>query len=1567
MKKRFLGTLIFACALSMSVSACSIPLKPSGSGDDTSYTENEQIKAIYLKAVEAGYDGTYEEWLETIKGQDGTSILFDSKDPESDDGKVGDFYLNINSWDLFVKTENGWVKVGNILGKDGKDGDTPYIGENGNWWVGDKDLGVPAQGPQGEPGQNGQQGEPGQNGQQGEPGQNGQTPYIGENGNWWIGDTDTKVPATGPQGEPGQNGQNGQNGKDGDTPYIGQNGNWWIGDKDLGVPATGPQGEPGQNGSNGQNGKDGDTPYIGENGNWWIGDTDTKVPATGPQGEPGQNGENGQNGQNGKDGDTPYIGQNGNWWVGDKDLGVPAQGPQGQQGEPGQNGQNGQNGENGQTAWSNTILPSFHGYVDVNVGSALEGDTIVFTAHRDWGYDLVDIYLNGESYIEEYDRDSCTLTVEMVKNGYVVRPVFDEFYYHVYYLNSFGDIMSDEWVRIDSYTSYNAPEFIYGDDGEYEFVGWDRNFIPVTGDTTYTANYVKVQSAIEKYGTVHAGTEEDPFDNADAVKVARNLRSEDRNKYFYIEGTIERFYHAPENRSTGYCSWFMTPGEEGEEQFEIYSCSPSGAVPEGFTWETIGLGDHFVVRATLTVYSGSDQPETNNVELIVLEHEPNSTWSQVNQATVAEARQYGAQLRDCENSPSQFEITAYVVDYDSSYYYIADEASKDASLPRLRIKKYNSPSFNMYDKIRIVDFVRNYHGDVEFNADRISEKIAILESGQQWNDLPKRVSFLYNGDYVPDYGYFSIEVGATVYLDMEFDIEDFSAFGSLRVKTGNKVNNYISASIVDGKLCLTGLAEYDNAFVSIINKNGSEIGGIYVYITPHYDPLEGMYVAGANEEKVIEAQYSESVIITLNPIPSTARIRNATFELSDETMLQYNGQDSENVFCFYSLGKEGDVTITFTDGVTGITETVTVRLYKYLEKYNYIFTAFENGLNTMFEGEENIIYQVYSNIAIGGIMIDETYEEAPFGEAAALFVPETMTPYGETGGVPWGDSTIRWQYYLDDDNLVCFMGFCSKKDQKAAAYQIQVYDAELVEELDNFTYYNFSTYGEGVTRLNIGDFSSFYGTGRLQYPAGPVQFEVTDPSVLQLIDTRVEAIAGGESTVIITLPDGRVQRFDFTVVERTGTANFYFAGIENWDSSVNVYLGVNGKFKQLSMNSDGYYYGTFSVNEVTNTVELYMEQNGQYFHPYSGSQDYDTMNATIDFSGVKLQLGGTYTITFDGWAYSYDNWEHAWFNYTVSEGRPNVNPQPDDHQPEPEFEINWETAILLDYSYCDYFVFQNECMQTTGKVYYVPEIESLFFEGMDLFAKVIEIDENLYLCNASSHEGLGTVFMIDWEENRIYDYKLDENLNLASSVTVDADGVDVTFTLNEKCVRASYVYNGAEYTIYLGYYYNHDGDFYVTSGPFGLFALKINDGELSAEPYQMPSPVEPSEPQQMDLSYFVDAVNCICEGKEIECDLTINNLDNYIIVDDGSGEKITNYLYQINTGVNSSEMTYEEILNEYAQYLPEHWNQSDFAIVEEYKYGYLTMYSEEAGYSMFIEAYVSEGGQYVIYIIVDLN
>ncbi len=85
-----------------------------------------------------------------------------------------------------------------------------YIGDNGNWWDGKKDLGIIAQGPQGEQGIQGPQGEQGVQGPQGEQG------------------------IQGPQGEQGVQGPQGEQGN---SPYIGANGNWWIGDIDTGVLA----------------------------------------------------------------------------------------------------------------------------------------------------------------------------------------------------------------------------------------------------------------------------------------------------------------------------------------------------------------------------------------------------------------------------------------------------------------------------------------------------------------------------------------------------------------------------------------------------------------------------------------------------------------------------------------------------------------------------------------------------------------------------------------------------------------------------------------------------------------------------------------------------------------------------------------------------------------------------------------------------------------------------------------------------------------------------------------------------------------------------------------------------------------------------------------------------------------------------------------------------------------------------------------------------------------------------------------------------------------------------------
>ena len=81
-----------------------------------------------------------------------------------------------------------------------KDGITPTIGENGNWYLGETDTGKPSRG---EKGDTGASGEPGKDGTKGSPGADGLTPTIGENGNWYFDNVDTGKPSRGLQGEKG--------------------------------------------------------------------------------------------------------------------------------------------------------------------------------------------------------------------------------------------------------------------------------------------------------------------------------------------------------------------------------------------------------------------------------------------------------------------------------------------------------------------------------------------------------------------------------------------------------------------------------------------------------------------------------------------------------------------------------------------------------------------------------------------------------------------------------------------------------------------------------------------------------------------------------------------------------------------------------------------------------------------------------------------------------------------------------------------------------------------------------------------------------------------------------------------------------------------------------------------------------------------------------------------------------------------------------------------------------------------------------------------------------------------
>ena len=130
-------------------------------------------------------------------------------------------------------------------GADGKDGITPTIGKNGNWYLGSTDTGKPSRGADGTPGATGA---PGKDGAPGADGKDGITPTIGKNGNWYLGSTDTGKPSRGAGGTPGaagasgKDGSPGADGKDGITPTIGENGNWYLGNTDTGKPSRGENG-----------------------------------------------------------------------------------------------------------------------------------------------------------------------------------------------------------------------------------------------------------------------------------------------------------------------------------------------------------------------------------------------------------------------------------------------------------------------------------------------------------------------------------------------------------------------------------------------------------------------------------------------------------------------------------------------------------------------------------------------------------------------------------------------------------------------------------------------------------------------------------------------------------------------------------------------------------------------------------------------------------------------------------------------------------------------------------------------------------------------------------------------------------------------------------------------------------------------------------------------------------------------------------------------------------------------------------------------------------------------------
>ena len=120
-----------------------------GDKGDTGEAGRQGEKGDTGKAGQQGKKGdTGETGASGQNGKDGTNGTNGANGSDGKDGKDGigiaKAEINADGELVITYTDGKVVNLGKVVGADGKDGLTPFIGENGNWWIGEKDTGVKA-------------------------------------------------------------------------------------------------------------------------------------------------------------------------------------------------------------------------------------------------------------------------------------------------------------------------------------------------------------------------------------------------------------------------------------------------------------------------------------------------------------------------------------------------------------------------------------------------------------------------------------------------------------------------------------------------------------------------------------------------------------------------------------------------------------------------------------------------------------------------------------------------------------------------------------------------------------------------------------------------------------------------------------------------------------------------------------------------------------------------------------------------------------------------------------------------------------------------------------------------------------------------------------------------------------------------------------------------------------------------------------------------------------------------------------------------------------------------------
>lgn len=241
--------------------------------------QHDGLAEVYVQTIEGTSTVTLLKWRFRIKKREKPEdYIYDIEDIQTweeldaritslEDNGVDSFREPLVFSGMVEASYNGQERV-DIYIPQVKDGATPVIGANGNWFVDGVDTGTPArgqdgaQGPMGPQGPQGLTGPTGLQGEQGPAGENGgyYQPIVDSEGNLSWSGTKGDMPYVesgnirGPQGEPGAQGPVGPQGEQGIQGVQGEQG------------IQGPEGPQGPKGDQGEQGEQGIQGVPGEKG-----------------------------------------------------------------------------------------------------------------------------------------------------------------------------------------------------------------------------------------------------------------------------------------------------------------------------------------------------------------------------------------------------------------------------------------------------------------------------------------------------------------------------------------------------------------------------------------------------------------------------------------------------------------------------------------------------------------------------------------------------------------------------------------------------------------------------------------------------------------------------------------------------------------------------------------------------------------------------------------------------------------------------------------------------------------------------------------------------------------------------------------------------------------------------------------------------------------------------------------------------------------------------------------------------------------------------------------------------